>query len=121
MHIGAAQLLGADHLAGRRLHQRRAAQENRALLVDDDGFIAHGRHIGAARRARAHDHGDLRNARRRHGGLVEEDAAEMIAVGKDFVLVRQIGAAANPPDRCRADDFRAAISCARRCFFTVSG
>ena len=31
---------------------------------------------------------------RRHLRLVEEDAAEMVAVGKDLGLVRQVGAAA---------------------------
>ena len=91
--VAAAEVLGADHLAGRRLHQRRAAEEDRALLLDDDRLVGHRRHIGAARRARAHDHGDLRNALRRHVGLVVEDAAEMIAVGKHLVLVGQIGAA----------------------------
>ena len=30
VHVGAAQLLGRDVLAGRRLHQRRAAEEDRA-------------------------------------------------------------------------------------------
>ena len=53
----------------------------------------HRRHIGAARRARAHHDGDLRNAERRQLRLVVEDAAEMLAVGKDLVLVRQVGAA----------------------------
>src|SRR3546814_14273563 len=38
-------------------------------------------------------HGDLRNALGRHGGLVEEDAPEVIAVRKDLVLVGQIGPA----------------------------
>ncbi len=42
------------------LHQRRAAEENRALIAHDDGFVRHGRHIGAARRAGAHHHRDLR-------------------------------------------------------------
>ena len=33
VHVGAAQLLGADDLAGRGLHQRRPAEEDRALLA----------------------------------------------------------------------------------------
>ena len=93
MQIAAAEILGAHHLAGRRLHQRRAAKENGALVLDDDGLVRHRRHIGAAGGAGAHHHGDLRNARRRQIGLVVEDAAEMLAVGKHLGLRRQIGAA----------------------------
>ena len=93
VHVGAAQLLGRHFLAGRRLHQRRAAEEDRALLLDDDGLVGHRRHVGAAGRARAHDHGDLGHALRRHARLVVEDAPEMLAVGEHLVLVRQVGAA----------------------------
>ena len=60
---------------------------------DDDGFVGHRRHVGAARCARAHHHGDLRDALRRHARLVVEDAPEMLAVGEHLVLVRQVGAA----------------------------
>ncbi len=83
----------ADDLAGRGLHQRRAAEEDRALVLDDDGLVAHRRHVGAAGGARAHHDRDLRDALRAHVGLVEEDAAEVLAVGEDLVLVRQVGAA----------------------------
>ena len=93
MHVGAAQLLGRDHLAGRRLHQRRAAEEDGALVADDDRLVRHRRHVGAARRARAHHHRDLRDAARRHDGLVVEDAAEVVLVREDLVLVGQVGAA----------------------------
>ena len=93
VHIGAAEIFGGDHFAGRGLHQRRAAEEDRALIAHDDGLVRHRRHIGAARRARAHDHRDLRNAGGRQRRLIVEDAAEMLAVGKHFGLVRQVGAA----------------------------
>ena len=93
MDVGTAQLLGTDHFAGRRLHQRRAAQEDRALVLDDDGLVGHRRHVGAARRAGPHHRGDLGDALRRHARLVVEDAAEMLAVGEHLVLMRQIGAA----------------------------
>ena len=93
VHVAAAQILGRDHLAGRGLHQRRPAQEDRPLLLDDDRLVRHRRHVGATRRAGAHDHRDLRDALGRHGGLVVEDAAEIVPVGKDLVLVRQVGAA----------------------------
>ena len=93
MHVGAAELLGRDDLAGRGFEQRRAAEEDRALLAHDDGLVRHRRHIGAARRAGAHDAGDLRNAERGQRRLVVEDAAEMLAVREHLGLVRQVGAA----------------------------
>ncbi len=33
MHVGAAEILGRHHLAGRRLHQRRPAEKDRALAL----------------------------------------------------------------------------------------
>ncbi|MNS72635.1 hypothetical protein D3C72_1060540 [compost metagenome] len=36
VNVRAAQVLGADFLAGGGLHQRRAAQEDGALVLDDD-------------------------------------------------------------------------------------
>ena len=94
VHVTAAEVLRADDLAGGRLHQRRSAEEDRALLLDDDGLVGHRRHVGAAGRARAHHRGDLRDALRREVGLVEEDPAEVVAVGEHLVLHRQEGAAA---------------------------
>ena len=91
--VGAAQRLGGDHLAGRRLDQRRAAEKDRALVLDDDALVGHRRHVGAAGGTRAVDDGDLRHPRRRHGGLVVEDPAEVVAVGKHLVLLGQVGAA----------------------------
>ncbi len=93
VHIGAAQILGADDLAGRGLHQRRAGEKDRALALDDDAFIRHRRDIGAARCARAHDDSNLRHALRRQICLVVEDPAEMLAVGEHLVLRRQERAA----------------------------
>ena len=40
MHIRAAEIFGGDHLAGRGLHQRRAAEKDRALIAHDDRLIA---------------------------------------------------------------------------------
>ena len=62
VHVAAAELLGGDFLAGRRLHQRRPAEEDRAGAAHDDRLVAHRRHVGAAGRARAHHHRDLRDA-----------------------------------------------------------
>ena len=94
MHIAAAQIFGADHLAGRSFHQGGAGQKDRALILHDDRDIRHRWHIGPACRARAHDDSDLRNACRRHLRLVIEDPAEVIAVGKNLVLIGQVRAPA---------------------------
>ena len=88
--VGAAQLLGRHDLAGRGLHERRAAEEDRPLLLDDDRLVRHRRHVGAAGRAGAHHDGDLRNALRRHRRLVVEDPAEVVAVGEHVDLVGQV-------------------------------
>ena len=89
MHIRTAELLGADVLAGRSLHQRWAADEDRAGALDDHGLVAHRRDVRSAGRARPHDDGDLRDPLRRHSRLVEEDPSKMIAVGEDLCLERQ--------------------------------
>ena len=80
-------------LARRGFDERRAGEKDRALVAHDDRFVRHRRHVRAARGARAHHARDLRNARGGHVRLVVEDAAEMVAVGKDRVLARQVRAA----------------------------
>ena len=91
--LGAAELLGRDVLAGRGLHQRRAAEEDRAGALDDDGLVAHRRDVRAAGRARAHDQRDLRDPGGRHPRLVVEDPPEVVAVREDLGLERQERAA----------------------------
>ena len=91
--VAPAQLLGRDLLAGRGLHERRPAQEDRAGALDDDGLVAHRRDIRAAGRAAAHDQRDLRDAGGRHAGLVVEDPAEVLAVREDLGLEGQERAA----------------------------
>ena len=93
VQLAASELLGRDLLAGRRLHERRATEEDRALAAHDHGLVAHRRHVGAARRARAEHGSQLRDARRRHRRLVEEDAPEVLAVREHVVLEREEGAA----------------------------
>ena len=93
MDVGAAQFLRAYHLPRRRFDERRAAQEDGALVADDDGLVRHRRHVGPSGRAGAHDDGDLGDARGRHGGLVVEDAAEMVLVREDAGPVGQVGPA----------------------------
>ena len=89
VHVGASELLRGDVLPGRRLHQRRAADEDRARAADDHRLVRHGRDVRAARRARAHHRGDLGDAERRHARLVEEDPPEVVAVGEHLCLERQ--------------------------------
>ena len=93
VHLGAAELLRRHHLAGRGLHQRRAAEKDRAGALHDDRLVAHRGHVGAARGARPHHQRHLRDPLRRELRLVVEDAAEVLAIGKDLVLERQEGAA----------------------------
>ncbi len=93
VNIRPAEFLGTHLLAGRRLHQRRPAEKNGALAAHDDRLVRHRRHIGSARGAGPHHGRDLRDTLGRHPRLVEKDAAEMLAVGKHLVLVRQVGAA----------------------------
>ena len=94
VHVAAAEVFGAHHLTGGGLHQRRAAKKDRALVLDDDGLVAHRRYVRPAGRARTHHHCDLRDTGGTHLRLVVEDAAEVVAVREDLVLVRQVGAAA---------------------------
>jgi hypothetical protein len=86
VHVSTAELLGRDDLAGCGLHERRPTEEDRSLLLDDDVFIAHRRHVCAARRARPHYRRDLRDAHRGHHGLVVERLSTVSLVGKDFGL-----------------------------------
>src|SRR5262249_43297089 len=67
--VGAAELLCGDVLAGGRLHERGAADEDRARALDDDRLVAHRRHVRAAGSARAHHRGDLRDSCGREAGL----------------------------------------------------
>ncbi len=93
MQFSAAEILGRDHFASGRLHQRRSAEKDGALVADDHGFVAHRRDVSPARRARSQHRGDLRDAPRAEIGLVVEDPAEVIAVGEHLVLPRQERAA----------------------------
>ena len=63
-------------------------------FADDHALVRHRRHIGAARRAAPHHAGDLRQPFGRHLRLIVEDPPEMVAVGEDLGLVRQVRAAA---------------------------
>ena len=93
VHVRAAEFLRGHVLAGRRLHERRSAEEDRARATHDHRFVRHRRHVRAARRARAHHRGDLRDAGGRHLRLVVEDPPEMLPIGEHVGLQRQERAA----------------------------
>jgi hypothetical protein len=90
VHGGSTQLLRAHFLAGRGLYEGRAPQKDRTLLLDYDHLIAHRRHVRPARRAGSHHRRNLRDALRRHLGLVVEDAPEVPLVREDLVLQGQV-------------------------------
>ncbi len=89
LHHRAAELLGADLLADRGLHQVRAGEEDRAGALDDVRLVAHDRQVGATGHARTHDRGALVDPRRRQAGVVVEGPAEVLSIGEDLVLERQ--------------------------------
>ena len=88
MHLRAAELFGIDDLANGRFHERRAGQIQTASLCHQD-FVAKDREISSAGHAVSHDGGKLRNPGRGNDGVVAEDPAEIVFIGKNFVLERQ--------------------------------
>ena len=90
MHIRATECFRTDHFANRRFYQRRTAEENRSLILDDDRFVGHCRDVGTTRGARTHHTGDLRNSSRRHVCLIVENATEVFAIGEYVVLVGKV-------------------------------
>ena len=93
MQVTSAEILGRDDLTRRGLHKWRTTEKDRALILHDDGFIAHRGHIGTTCRARAQDGCDLRYPARRHVGLIEENAPEVISIREDVILHWQEGSA----------------------------
>ena len=94
VHLRSAEVLRRDLLAGGGLHQRRAAEEDRAGALDDHGLVGHRRHVGATRGRRAHHERDLGDPGGGHPGLVVEDPPEVLAIREDVRLERQERAAA---------------------------
>ena len=91
VQVSPAELFSGDVLARRRLHQRWAAEEDRALVAHDHSLVAHGGDVRSTGSAGAENCCDLRDSARRHRRLVEEDAAEVIAIGEHLVLHREEG------------------------------
>mmetsp|Transcript_22728 Transcript_22728/g.37564 ORF Transcript_22728/g.37564 Transcript_22728/m.37564 type:complete len:635 (-) Transcript_22728:3304-5208(-) len=94
MHVAPAQILGTDDLARRRLDQGRARKKDSALFFNDNCHIRHGGHIGPPGGTRPHHHSDLRDAFGTHLRLIEKNAAKVVPVRKDLVLIGQVRPAA---------------------------
>jgi hypothetical protein len=88
VHVRTAQLLLVGFLAGRHPHQRWSAEEDLGPLADEDGVVAHPRHVGAASGRGAEHHRDRRDAGLRQRGQVVEGAA---ATDEDVLLGAQVG------------------------------
>ena len=89
MHVGSAKLFRRDFLSCSGFDQRRPAQKDRTLVANDNRLVAHGRHIGAAGRARAHNSRNLVETLGRHPRLVVENPAKVVAIRKYLGLQRQ--------------------------------
>ena len=93
VHERAAELLARDLLPDRGLHERRPGEIEPASLGHHKR-VAEDRQVSAARDAVAHDRGELRDPLRRDHRVVAEDATEVVGVGKDVLLQRQVDARA---------------------------
>ena len=89
VHLGASQLLLGAVLVDRHLHQRGAAEKDLGPLLHHDDVVGHAGHVGAARRGRAEDEADRRDAL----GRAACEFAEHAPPGhEDLGLVGQVGA-----------------------------
>ena len=88
VHLRATQFLRGGPLADGGLHERRAG-EKKAAAIGHQNVVAHHRKVSAPRYAHAHDGGNLRDAHRTHNGVVAEDAAEIVGIGKNVFLQRK--------------------------------
>ena len=65
------------------------------MLFDNDRFVGHGRYVGSTGCARSHDDGDLSDTAARKVGLIVEDPAKVVPVGKYLqkqeVEIREVG------------------------------
>ena len=90
VHLGAAERLVVGLLAGRHLHQRRAAEEDLRAAADEHRVVAH---AGDVRPTGGRVAEDQRDRRLLAGGRAGEVAEEPAAGDEDLLLRRQVGAA----------------------------
>ncbi len=74
VHVGAAQAVLGDLLAGDRAHHVRAGDEHLRGLADHEHEVGQGGAVGRAARARAEHHADLRDDAGRLGVALEDAA-----------------------------------------------
>ena len=94
VHFGAAQRFPVDDLLDRGLDDLRAAEMHAAVAGGHHHLVRQRRDVGATCGAFAEHGRYLRNALSRHPALPVERAAKMILIGKHFIALRQVGAAA---------------------------
>ena len=61
-------------------YKRRAAEKNGSSSSHNNRLIGHRRYVGAARRTRAHNNGDLRYAGGAHRRLIVKRATKMLTI-----------------------------------------
>ena len=88
MHFRPAQLFVTYVLPDGTFHEGRPGEIQSGTFRHHELVAEHGQ-IPAAGDAVSHDGGDLRHAHGGEDGVIAEDAAEIVLVGKDFVLQRQ--------------------------------
>ncbi len=88
MHFRPAEFFLVDNLTDGGFDQRRTGEIKPAAFRHQNLVAEHGQ-ICATGHAISHDGGELRNARGGNDGVVAEDAAEIVFVGKNFILHRQ--------------------------------
>jgi len=91
VHVSASQIFSRDLFTSGGLDKRRTSQKDRSLLLNNNTFVGHGRHICTTSCAGSQDNSHLRNAHRRHVGLVVEDTSKVLSIGEDIQLTRQVG------------------------------
>ncbi len=89
----AAQRLAVDDLAGRALHEVRAAETHERGILDHEDDVGERRQIRAAGDALAHDRGDLRNVEKpAHDRVVVEDPRGAVLSREYSALVGKVHA-----------------------------
>ena len=88
MHLRAAKLFRRILHPNRSLYQCWSCEEE-STAFGHQNVVAHHRQVCAAGHTHPHDGSDLRNAHRRHNGVIAEDAAKIVGIGKDIFLQRE--------------------------------
>src|SRR5579862_6747733 len=89
VYVAAAEFFSGNDFACSSADQWRSSKKDRALIADDYVLVAHRGDVSATGGTGAHHNGDLGNGSGGHPGHVVKDAAEVVAVGKDFGLQRE--------------------------------